>query len=368
MSLINLKSQTDLSGFYVVYNGSTALETPGVLGISHLMEHLVCKGFDHLQDEFSENGIYWNAYTSNDRVVFYMTGLDEYLAPYKEKMLLGLTEFNLTEEAIENEKKIVIEEYLGYFNDQSYAHSLNLNRRLYNYYDPLGLKSDLEKVDLKTCQDWFKKQFLKPSKIINVSKHSELNSSNFDFNNIPELIEVKIEANPKAPIEKLGDFDEKISLIVHSKLFDTNRAEMQIASAMLVNGLNSPLVYEIREKRGLVYDISGSVDYMGSKGVLSFTTSTSYKNEEIIKETLNNVLSNPVKYLTRERFNIIKKEKTINYKKAKINLHNNVSSYITPDMWVLSNKLEAIEYEQVIEAYTKNMKDYSISIDKELYV
>ncbi len=35
--IINLKSQTDLSGFYVVYEGSTNLEKSGWYGISHLM-------------------------------------------------------------------------------------------------------------------------------------------------------------------------------------------------------------------------------------------------------------------------------------------------------------------------------------------
>ena len=49
--IINLPSQTDLSGFYVVFEGSTNIEQKGNFGISHLMEHLLCKNFDHLQDD-----------------------------------------------------------------------------------------------------------------------------------------------------------------------------------------------------------------------------------------------------------------------------------------------------------------------------
>ena len=47
--IINLKSQTDLSGFYVVYEGSTNLEKSGWFGISHLMEHLILCQFQQPQ-------------------------------------------------------------------------------------------------------------------------------------------------------------------------------------------------------------------------------------------------------------------------------------------------------------------------------
>ena len=85
--IINLKSQTDLSGFYVVYEGSTNLEKPGWYGISHLMEHLVCKSFDHLQEDFDKDGIDWNAYTSSNEIVFYLTGLDEKVNKWKKKFV-----------------------------------------------------------------------------------------------------------------------------------------------------------------------------------------------------------------------------------------------------------------------------------------
>lgn len=41
--LINKKSQTDLSGFYVVFNGSVLNDDATNYGISHLCEHLKCK-------------------------------------------------------------------------------------------------------------------------------------------------------------------------------------------------------------------------------------------------------------------------------------------------------------------------------------
>ena len=143
--IINLKSETDLSGFYVVYEGSTNLEKKGWFGISHLMEHLMCKNFDHLQEDFDRDGIDWNAYTSSNEIVFYLTGLEDKVNKWKGEFMDLLGEFNVTKEQFENERNIVLEEYMDCFNDQTQTHMLNLSRKLFNDYDPIGLKEDLEK-------------------------------------------------------------------------------------------------------------------------------------------------------------------------------------------------------------------------------
>ena len=149
--IINLKSQTDLSGFYIVYEGSTNLEKPGWYGLSHLMEHLVCRNFDHLQDDFERDGIDWNAFTDSNNIVFYWTGLEEKLDKYRDKLVELMSGFNVTKEEFENERNIVLEEYMDSFNEQTDSHSMNLSRKLFNDYDPIGLKRDLEELKFMDC-------------------------------------------------------------------------------------------------------------------------------------------------------------------------------------------------------------------------
>ena len=79
-------SQTQLSGFYVVYKGSTNFENEGTRGMSHLMEHLMCKAFDHLQDELAINCVDWNAYTSPGTIVFFVNGLKIGRASCRERV------------------------------------------------------------------------------------------------------------------------------------------------------------------------------------------------------------------------------------------------------------------------------------------
>ena len=209
-NLINAKSKTDLSGFYVAYHGSTLLEKPGIYGISHLMEHLMCKNFEDLQDKFDEDGISWNAYTDTHIIVFHLTGLDKYINKWKYIFLEKLHNFNVTQETLDKEKMIVIEEYKDSFNKPSDAHLLNLYRKLYGDYGAIGQRESIEAITLKDCKEFFDVQFKTPQ-IVNVSKHNKFISPRFKeysinlFKNKLSLKKKNIEVN----YEKINDSDLK---------------------------------------------------------------------------------------------------------------------------------------------------------------
>ena len=127
--IINKKSQTELSSFYVIYNGSVLNENVKNYGISHLIEHCQCKQFKHLYNEFDRYSISWNAYTSSDKIVFYMVGIDEYVNKFKQEFLESLLNFDITEEEFLLEKNVVIQEYKDVFQDQSSSLYFNLLRK-----------------------------------------------------------------------------------------------------------------------------------------------------------------------------------------------------------------------------------------------
>src|ERR1035437_636513 len=157
--IINLKSENNLSGFYIVWQGSTNLEKKGNFGISHLCEHLICKSFDHLQEDFDRDGVDWNMYTSDNEIVGYMTGLDEKINKWKYKFVDLLSEFTITKEQFESERNIVLEEMADAFNGQSECHQLNLARKLFNDYGPIGLKSDLESLKFLDIINFWELQY-----------------------------------------------------------------------------------------------------------------------------------------------------------------------------------------------------------------
>jgi predicted Zn-dependent peptidase len=363
--IINLKSQTDLSGFYVVYEGSTNLEKPGWYGISHLMEHLMCKSFDHLQEDFDKDGIDWNAYTSGNEIVFYMTGLEEKVNKWKGEFIKLLGQFNVTKEEFENERKIVLEEYMDAFNSQTEVHMLNLSRKLFNDYDPIGLREDLENLKFMDCLNFFELQYANPSKIINVSKGKPYKNNEIDF--LERKIEKKVSfGEHKGPFELGNEFKDKTSLVMLSPVIDEDFAYVHFINAMLSLGLKSPLYQEIREKRGLVYYVHCHQSRINQQGLNMIATQTSNKNFNACIEAIREVLDNPKKHLTKERFDIVKDYYKVRMQKDEILRYKNVNQYINPEGWSVYDIIDTVDFKKVKKVYEKYYKfeNFYVSNDK----
>lgn len=362
--IINLKSQTDLSGFYVVYEGSTNLEKPGWYGISHLMEHLVCKSFDHLQEDFDKDGIDWNAYTSGNEIVFYLTGLDEKVSKYKKDFVKQLTTFNVTKEEFENERKIVLEEYMDAFNDQGQSHMLNLSRKLFNDYDPIGLREDLEKLKFMDCLNFFELQYTKPTKIINVSK-KEYKNNLIEFQERKIITDISY-GNHDVKLELNNDFKDKTSVAILSPIITEDFAYVNFINSMLSLGLKSPLYQQVREKKGLVYYIHCYQSRMNDKGINTISTQTSNKNYNEVVEAVKNVISNPDKFLTKDRFDLVRDYFRVRKQKDEILRYKSVGQYISPKDWNIYDILETVTLKKIREVYDKyyDFDTFYISNDK----
>lgn len=361
--LLNVKNQTDLSGFYVIYEGSTNIEYPGVYGISHLMEHLVCKSFDHLLEDFDKDGISWNAYTETNLINFHFTGLESRLSKYREEILKSLSTFTVTEEQFENERNIVLSEYGDYFNMQTYAHVLNLHRKLFNVYDPIGLRSDIETLTYQDCLDCFERQYKYPSKIINVSKTYEMNEDDYTFMypDIKRNVEI---GDHDVPFELGNTFKDKTSLIL-TNVVQESPAVVNYINQMLSMGLKSPFYQEIREKRGLVYYVAVYQSRIHETGVNTISTLTANENVEELIDTVKELLSNPDKYFTRERYDLVREWLTAKKEKEEILRHSNIGKFITPEGWSIYDALD-VSFEEMREIYDKNYKfeSFHISNDK----
>lgn len=367
--ILNLQNPTELSGFYIVYRGSTLNEKDGIYGISHLMEHLMAKNFDHLMDEFDQHGISWNAYTSRDNVVFHFTGLEEKLNMYRDTLLNLLKKFKVTEAEFENERNIVIEEYKDSFNDQISYHYHNLQRKLFNDYNPIGKLQDLQKLTYQDCLDYFEKQFKYPSYVINVSKDKIYKKEiQFAGDEDKYYTPIKYLKNDDFIYQPSNQFNDKSSIIYTSDVIRDDFGMFKFLSNMLGHGLNSPLYKELREKRGLVYFVISMLDKMtDNSGVVVFASLTSNDNVNEYMTTMDEILKSPDKYLTQKRFNIIKDFYYSLYKKKAINRYNNVDSYLEPSKWSVEFILDVVNLDDLMVLYEKFLLPEKLykSVDKE---
>lgn len=363
--IINIQSETNLSGFYVVFNRTIANEKNGIYGISHFVEHLISQNLDeYIVEKFQDDGITWNAYTSPTNIVFYMIGLDKYVSKYRSLFLDNLLYLNIRDDKFETEKKSLLEEYTSLFNIQSSSHILNVYRKLFNSYNTIGKKEDIILLTKERCYDYREKYYKTPSKIINVSKYSDF-ETDVKFNNFENDFHIKYNINDDRNFE-IYRSRNKSSIIYLSPVIKDRWTLVFFINYMLTNGLNSALYDVVRKKKGLAYYIKSNLDRLSDfSGINLISTETDDNKVNELMSCIDEIIINK-NFLTEEKFmktknSIINKIETLN-----INRYSNVDTYIKPELWTIEKQINNITFEDILKTYDEyfNINRFYKSVDK----
>ena len=242
---------------------------------------------------------------------------------------------------------------------------MSVSRKLFNDYDPIGLKEDLENLKFMDCLNFFELQYAKPSKIINVSKNREYKNKLIDFTE-RDIIKPISFGNHNVKLELNNDFKDKSSLVMLSPIIEEDFAYVNFINAMLSLGLKSPLYQEVREKKGLVYYIHCYQTRINKQGLINIATQTSNKNFDKVVESIKSVFDNPKKFLTKERLDLVKDFYTVRRQKDEILRYKNVNQWINPPKWSVYDILDEVKLKKVMEVYDKyyQFDKFYISNDK----
>lgn len=353
--ITNITAETDFSAVYIIYRGSTANEYPGIYGISHLMEHLMCDGAKHMEKDFQKYGITTNAYTSDSEIVFYISGLDEYIQKYREEWIFAIADHVITEERFLEEREVVMQEYNSAMNEQIRVHQRNLYRKLYGQYGPLGKREDLEALTTQDIENHHKVQFAFPSQIINVSKNNPYKEDPWFDDEMSHHDTLCLRKTHEFIVEGRKTYDQS-TVVYLSPVVKDEFPIVKIICAMLGDDLISPLYEEIREKRGLIYFIWCYIHMIDdNSGVINIASEMEHGNVDEFVETVNMILENKEKYLTQERLDIIIENARIELKKSKILPHKNVYRWIEPLTWNIEEALNEgdITLAKIYEVFDK---------------
>ncbi len=151
-----------------------------------------------------------------------------------------------------------------------------------------------------------------------------------------------------------------------SPIINEDFAYVHYINAMLSLGLKSPLYQEIREKRGLVYYVHCYQSRMNQQGINAIATQTSNKNFNAVVDATKLVLDNPKKYLTKDRFDLVKDFYSVRQKKDEILRYKNVNQFINPEGWSVYDILDEVNFMKVKEVYDKyyQFDNFYVSNDK----
>ena len=103
--------------------------------------------------------------------------------------------------------------------------------------------------------------------------------------------------------------------------------------------------------------------------VTSITTTQTYSFPSAcfpVVDAVEGVMKNPKKYLTKDRFNLVKDYYSVRAKKDEILRYKNVNQFINPTGWSVYDILDKITLKKVLEVYDKyyQFDDFYISNDK----
>ena len=299
-----IDSTLGMSYFGVVFNAGGVWEEKGRRGCSHLMEHLMCKTYEHLYPKMRRLDVADNAMTSDNKVVFYASGLDECVAQVSQDMLDGLTEQTKlwSKEQFDTEKKIVLQEYGDCFNYQLYGALENAMRINYGFYSAIGLREDIENFTYEDSLVMAKEVFSKPRMIVTVGDHSVSYKGEFRFS-IPKQFashgkyDVEQEVVPKE--------DQTVVALIHNDPLNIKQATTyNLLRDCLALGLESPLYQEIREKRGLAYAVYFFESVINNDIVPIVAAQTANENAKELSDSFENFFCTSMSDLISvERFN-----------------------------------------------------------------
>jgi len=161
----NPQAQSAAAGYFV--NTGARDETSDVAGVSHFLEHMMFKGTarrtpEDINREFDELGANYNAYTSEERTVYYGAVLPE----RGEKLLDLLTDMmrpSLRQSDFDIEKNVILEEIAMYEDKPNFRVFEIGNERFYNGHplgnSILGSTDSIKALEREQMQAYFEKRY-----------------------------------------------------------------------------------------------------------------------------------------------------------------------------------------------------------------
>lgn len=276
----SLTNENNHSFFISMFlKGGVLYESENECGITHFLEHVAIRNVNKLMggelySMLDRYGMEFNASTYNEMVQFYICGSDRYFNIAAEIISMLLSPIILSSEEIETERKRIKAEIrevgdkssLAYFTAREVWCDTSLSRPI------TGSISDLSMIGVRRLEDYRRRVFNSNNlffyvtgnvKNDNLSYFSKLiGSYKLDGTEIHKN-EAKVPdaffCRDKEVKIKNADFT-KIRYTFDVDMSRVSSAELDLLYDYMLGGYNSEFFVELSEKRGLFYDLNGSVE------------------------------------------------------------------------------------------------------------
>lgn len=342
-------------------------ELSGEEGVSHLLEHMMFKGTKtksakDISEIIDNEGGIINAYTGKENTVYYVQMLSNRLKEGIEVLTDMFLNSTFSEENLEKEKNVVIEEIRMYDDiPEEIVHDRNtalvINGVQGNIV--LGSEKSIREMTREKLVKYFKEQYRPENIVISIA-------GNFSYEDISEILnnglgtienisperEYNGEMEIKSIENKITKDTNQIHLCFNTKgcsLTSDMRYEVAIISNTLAGNMSSRLFQKIREDRGLAYSVfsyTSSFEEGGLFTVYAGTTKKDYKEVlEIIENEFEDIKENGItEYELQKSKNQFLSAVTFGLENSKGRMNRMANSYLLyKEIKNLDEILEQIE-------------------------
>jgi len=330
LEVITINKDTQIAAINIGIKVGALYESIEQKGISHFIEHTLFKGTttrsdEELNEELEALGGEYNAYTDYDATVYTISCLMEEFRNAVE--LLGDMIINpvFDKDEIEKERGVILSEIRMSKDDIEDLSFKNVNRIAFTKsalkYEVTGFEENVANFTRQEILSYYTKHYTPNNSLITmVSSLShdeaiELIEDNFKGwkGEKPEPIDIIKEKN-KGIIEVSYKKDIEQSTIVYLYTFndleESDELPLRILNHRLGESSNSLLFREIRENRGLAYDIYTHLEITSSIKTLYIYTAVGEESVDetkaAIDETLKSLVDGRIQIGDRD-LNIMKK-------------------------------------------------------------
>jgi predicted Zn-dependent peptidase len=297
-------------------NTGSRNESPRINGVSHYLEHLVFKGSknytgDQIKESIEGLGGSLNAFTSEENTCYYAKFLGHHLPKVARVLADMVLTPLLKDEDIEKERTVIIEEIKMYKDLPQYQvqeifdelvwpdHALGRNIA--------GTVESVSAITRSQITDYHRKWYQPASLVIACA-------GNYDEKSL-EAFAVRafgrLKAHPADPIEVFTDRTDKPRVKTVSKDIEQthinlgfpglsrghkDRFVLALLQVILGGNMSSRLFNEVREKKGLAYEIGAHVKKLKDSGV--FFVHAGIDNKNLVEAT--RVIFKELKRVKRE--------------------------------------------------------------------
>lgn len=313
LEVITIKKDTQISSINIGVKVGALNETLNEKGISHYIEHMLFKGtenrtFQKLNDDLEALGGEYNAYTDFSQTVYSISCLEDELKSAIEILSDMLICSKFPEEEIEKERGVILAEIRSSKDNVEDFSFKKINEVAFKNsslrYDVAGLDENVKRFTKKELYNYYKKYYIPNNSLItmvsSLSHEEALEeiSKYFSKWEANEKIKLVVRDEKNRNIKKITTKEniELCTIIYLFTFYDLDKdyeLPLRILNHRLGESANSLLFREIRENRGLAYDIYSHLDI--TQNVRTLYVYTAVDEEDIddassaIEEIFNDI-------------------------------------------------------------------------------